>query len=304
MKRIGLIGCGRWGRLILRDLRELDAAVHVAVPSEAGRRRALELGAVDAYACAEALDEKVEAFVVATPTVTHAQVIEGLVATGKPIFVEKPMTCDVASARRLAAQAAGRLFVMDKWRHHPGVQALADMVKGGELGDILAIRSYRLGWGNPHRDVDAWWILLPHDLAITYHLLGVLPPAREAMLPTPGRADADAIVVLGEEGGPRITIEIASTHPSSRRATVVQGTRASAELADSYDEHVLHGPWGRGLELPPPSRSPAAGEMPLKAELRAFLGFLDGGPPPMSSAAEGLMVVERIAELRALAGLV
>jgi hypothetical protein len=43
--------------------------------------------------------------------------------------------------------------------------------------------------------------------------------------------------------------------------------------------------------------------MPLAAELDAFLGHLDGGPPPRSTAAEGLAVVRAIAKAHALAGL-
>jgi hypothetical protein len=43
--------------------------------------------------------------------------------------------------------------------------------------------------------------------------------------------------------------------------------------------------------------------MPLELELRAFLEHLIGGPPPRSSADEGILGVQRIAELRQLAGL-
>ena len=43
------------------------------------------------------------------------------------------------------------------------------------------------------------------------------------------------------------------------------------------------------------------GELPLLAELRAFVEHLRGGPPPRSSAAEGAAMVSTIAELRALA---
>jgi hypothetical protein len=51
-----------------------------------------------------------------------------------------------------------------------------------------------------------------------------------------------------------------------------------------------------------PERRPVSGEMPLLRELRAFVDHVRGGPPPRSSAAEGLLVVERIAELRHMAG--
>lgn len=43
--------------------------------------------------------------------------------------------------------------------------------------------------------------------------------------------------------------------------------------------------------------------MPLLKEIEAFLHFLEGGPPPKSSAEEGALIVERIASLRELAGL-
>ena len=52
-----------------------------------------------------------------------------------------------------------------------------------------------------------------------------------------------------------------------------------------------------------PELRPTPGEWPLLAELRAFVAYLGGGPPPRSSAAEGALMVARLAELRALAGL-
>jgi hypothetical protein len=48
---------------------------------------------------------------------------------------------------------------------------------------------------------------------------------------------------------------------------------------------------------------PIAGDLPLLLELEAFVGHLQGGPPPRSSAATGAGIVERIQELRTLAGI-
>ena len=42
--RIGLVGCGRWGRLILRDLLALGAEVQVTCRSEATMAAALSAG--------------------------------------------------------------------------------------------------------------------------------------------------------------------------------------------------------------------------------------------------------------------
>jgi predicted dehydrogenase len=126
---IGLIGCGRWGRTILRDLIALDARVHVAAASEMSRRAAIEAGAAGASPDIAGFPKDIDGYVVATPTSTHAEVIEQLLPSGKPVFVEKPMTNDVAAARSLIERAGERIFVMDKWRYHPGVEALADAAR-------------------------------------------------------------------------------------------------------------------------------------------------------------------------------
>jgi predicted dehydrogenase len=299
--RVGLIGCGNWGRHVLRDLVSLGAEVHVATPSPRSRATAEQGGAVRVVDRLEAL-ETLEGYVVASPSVTHADVIDALLPTGRPIFVEKPMTVDVASAKRLAATAGERIFVMEKWRYHAGIEALAAMAKSGELGRVLAIRTERVGWGNPHEDVDAGWILLPHDLSIAYEILGHLPAARAAWSPT-GRPHCDLIATLGDAGGPAVTMEIGISHPVTRRSVLVVGTERSAQLGGSYDDRISIAEGNPAGVRGAPYHQPVAGEMPLLRELRAFLDHLRGGPPPRSSAAEGMLVVERVAALRALAGL-
>src|SRR5262245_50179905 len=114
--RIGLVGCGRWGRNILRDLRSCGAEVLVATPSAADRAAALASGA--ASVCVDLSElPAVDGYVVATPSVTHAEVVERLLSAGRPIFVEKPMTTTAESAARLVRLGGDRLFVMHKWRY-------------------------------------------------------------------------------------------------------------------------------------------------------------------------------------------
>ena len=301
---IGLIGCGRWGRMILRDLIALDARVYVAAPSEESRQTAIEAGAAGASPDIAGLPKDIDGYVVATPTASHAAVIEQLLPSGKPIFVEKPMTNDVAAARSLVERAGERIFVMDKWRYHPGVEALADAARSGELGEIIAIRSYRLGWSNPHKDVDAIWILLPHDLAITYEILGYLPAVKAVSTPVRGRHACDAFALLADaEDKVQVTIEIATSHPGTHRSVVVVGSKKSAQLTDSYAPEIMLADGTPDAGAKPPYARKVGEEMPLKRELGAFLAYLEGGPPPRSSAAEGLLVVERIAEVRRLLGL-
>lgn len=295
--RIGLAGCGRWGRLILRDLISLGAEVAVADILETRRADALMVGAVSTHDGIEALPA-VDAYVVAVPTVLHSHALEVLIPRGCPIFVEKPMTCNADDAARIVTVAPDRVFCMDKWRYHGGVLKLAELAKSGALGEVLSVRSWRLGWGNPHDDVDATWILAPHDLSIAYEILGFLPEVRAAFgLSSDPIGTSLTGLLQDNEGGPSAVMEISASHPVNRRSVVVIGTEGAAQFGDSFDSVVRVNRPGKE-----PEEMPVSTEMPLLAELGAFLDHVKGGPPPKSSAAEAALFVRRIAEMRAIAG--
>lgn len=83
--RIGLVGCGGWGRYILRDLRSLGCEVTAVARSDVSRRTAVEGGAAHVVADPTRLAD-VAGVVVATPMSTHAAVIDALLDRGVPIF--------------------------------------------------------------------------------------------------------------------------------------------------------------------------------------------------------------------------
>lgn len=296
--RIGLIGCGRWGRLILRDLLALGAEVAVTCQSD---ETAAYARAAGARAAGTALPDpaQVDAYIIATPAATHAAVLETVIGAGKPIFVEKPMTTDAASARRLAALAPDRLFVMDKWRHHPGVEAMRREVAAGSLGRVSAIRASRWQWSSPHRDVTPLWVLTPHDLAITLHVLGRLPPLAQAFAVVPGRPELGFIAVL-QDAEVQVIVEAGIVETGHRRRCLVVGERGALELTDAYDAGLQVRRGAPGDAAAETLVLPLSPEMPLEAELRAFLAHIRGeGPAPHSSARDGALVVERLAQIEA-----
>ena len=287
------MGCGSWGRYILRDLLSLGCSVSVVARSPESRARA---EGVDTIVGTVAELPEVDGIVIATPTTTHATVIEQALERGVPVFVEKPLTNDPAAADRLAAMAGKRLFVMDKWRYHLGVELLRDLARDGSLGAVRGLLTTRIGWGNPHDDVDAAWVLAPHDLSIALEILGELPGARAAVADLSSGEVQGLVGLLGERPWHRLEISVRS--PERRREVQLVCQEGVALLADGYSEHVLVHRDGADE----PERREIAAELPLLRELRAFVEHLQGGPPPRSSAAEGALVVRRIAELRALAG--
>jgi len=290
---VGLVGCGHWGVNILRDLRALGCDVRVVARSDASIARARDGGA---SAVVPEIGElgAVDGIVTSTPIATHAAVIEEALAAGVPVFTEKPLCDDVADARRLVALAPDRLFVMDKWRYHPGIAAIADLARTGRFGDVHGLRTVRVQPDNRHVE-DAIWVLAPHDLAIALEVLGDVPRPRAAGGQWANGQLVTMHALLDTDRGWH-AMEVSERAPAAERRIELHCDEGVAVLGGGWDEHVLvHVRDGRK------ERIEASGELPLLAELRAFVGFVDGGPPPKSSAEEGAAAVASIAALRALA---
>ena len=285
----------------MRDLLSLGVEVAVADPDAEARSFARSAGATIAAGDAAELSGYSGA-VVATPTVTHASVARGLLSSGVPIFIEKPMTNDPADADQLAAVAGNRVFVMDKWRYHPGVEELRAIHQSGELGATLGMRLRHVGWGLPHRDVDVGWILSPHCLSIVLEVLGQIPAPRHAF---GERLNGNLVGLAGLLGtAPWVCLEVSSRAPVKSRQFELHGERGVAWLDDGWADHikVARGRDGKGGDAGEVEVRPVSRDLPLLRELTAFVRHIEGGPPPRSSAAEGAEVVRRIHELRRLAG--
>lgn len=297
--RIGLVGCGRWGALILRDLCALGCRVTVVARSDGTRKTAEDGGAAGTVPALVSLPE-VDGIVIATPVTTHAAVAGEALERDVPVFVEKPLTDDPAAADRLAAAADRRLFVMDKWRYHPGVEQLGAIAREEELGRVIGLRTTRVGWEGP-RDVDPIWVLAPHDLAIAQEILGELPTPRSAAADSRNGRTVGLFGLLGES--PWHVLQISGRSDERRREIVLACEEGSAVLPESYSGDVRIVRDGAPGGQPEIELRPVSTELPLLRELRAFVEHLAGGPPPRSSAAEGAAIVRTISQLRLLAGL-
>jgi predicted dehydrogenase len=294
---VALVGCGRWGQNILRDLVALGCEVPVVARSEASTARAKEGGATSVVEDVASL-AGVDGIVVATPTSTHADIVEEALVYGVPVFCEKPLCDDASVAARLAQRAPYGLYVMDKWRYHPGVRALATIARDGSLGRVSGIRTRRVGWDVPHGDVDAVWVLAPHDLSIVLEIMGTLPHATAAA----GQAVDGRLVHLDgllRGDGWWHALEVSGRSAQVERSVELFCEDGVAVLAGGWDEHVTL--YRSGAARAEEERIETPGELPLLAELRAFVGYLEGGPPPKSSVADGAGVVAAISRLRELA---
>jgi len=289
---VALAGAGRWGLRILRALVACGARVWVVDPSEEARARARSEGASGACPDESGLPP-FDAAVVAVPTREHAGAVERLGAGGCPVFCEKPLTSDAAGALALARKFAGRLFVLDKWRYHPAVEALAGIAAAGTLGPVRALKTRRVQPGISGYDVDPVWILAPHELSIANEILGALPPLAAAR----ARFAGNGVVALEAEFGtpPEFSFEAAVDAPQRVREIVLECADGTVRWSMA-DEHAIV------VEGPQAGRRQVDSTPPLTREMQALLSSLCGGMPLKTDGLAGAASVRLLERARELAG--
>jgi len=296
-----LVGCGRWGKNILRDLKALDCEVIVASDSEIGIQNAKD-GNADLIIRSISEVSKIDGAIVAANTTAHYNVINELLeihGSTLPIFCEKPLCNNVDQAFELSQKAPHNLFVMDKWRYHNGILELAKLVKEEKFGKVKGIKLSRNGWGVPHKDVSCIWILLPHDLTITLEILGYIPEAKFAQI------DKTQNGIHGMTGWLSdnehwVSFELSERYLGYKRDVIVYFENGIAQITDRNQNCVeIFETTKRYLDKDAaPQLIKFENNMPLYSELKAFINFVKQvETPPKGSVFEGYMVVKRIQEL-------
>jgi len=147
MIRAAILGLGRWGRSLVnsvqgksRDITFVAAHTRTRATAEAFcRDKGMRF--VDSYQEILA-DPEIDAVVLATPHSRHAEQIAQAAAARKHVFVEKPMTLDLASARaaaEAAAKAGVLLAVGFNRRFHPSIVEVRRRKQDGRLGNVVAM---------------------------------------------------------------------------------------------------------------------------------------------------------------------
>jgi predicted dehydrogenase len=145
MIKIGVIGYGYWGPNLVRNFSETPG-IKVESVADLDPKR-LELiqnrypGIKTTTRFQDLIENKeIDAIAVATPVSTHFELGMAALKAGKHLWMEKPMTETSIQARMLVDEAEKRklvLMVDHTFLYTGAVSRMGDMVKAGELGEIL-----------------------------------------------------------------------------------------------------------------------------------------------------------------------
>jgi len=282
--RVGVVGVGHIGSNHARIYAELPQAEFVAV-FDIDPGRAAEIAAKYKTKAVESLNEfaeMVDAASVATPTNAHFSVARDLLARGKHLLIEKPITENTSDARELAQRAAEKRLVLQVGhveRFNPVLSALEQ-----RLTHPRFIEAHRLApYPNRSTEIGVVLDLMIHDLEIILHLVNSTVETIDAVgVPVLSRGEDIANARLRFASG--CIANITSSRISPERMRKIRVFQEDAYL--SLDYQGQSGEIYRRINGQI-TRDPVAieKEEPLRQQLASFVDCaLTGGEPKVSGS--------------------
>ena len=302
---IAVIGCGMWGRNIARICASLGVLNYVVDRSP---EKAAEFAqtfstqaAVFSTVCA---DETIHGVMISASAQAHEQLAVEALGAGKHVFVEKPMSLNLASAKSMnkaAIKANRQLMIGHLIRYHPAFIELLAQVKSGAVGKLRHIQANRLAMGRIRNTESVLFDLCPHDLSLILALTGSLPTCvtcNGAAHITPGIVDVLS-TGLCFANGVSASMTTSWINPIKEHRLIVTGQTGSLMFDDTkpwqekltlFSDHISQTGELFIVERANPIHLLIEENEPLKEEVSAFIKACQTGQPTLTDGNEGVAV--------------
>ena len=306
--RIGVIGCGDWGKNLVRTFHKLGVLHGICDTSwERLEPVTKEYPGVPNYGSVEfLLNSDIDAVAIATPASTHFEVAHTALIACKDVFVEKPLAFSCSEGQELVNLAKERkkiLMVGHILAYHPAVVKLKEMIVAGELGKINYIYSNRLNLGRLRTEENVLLSFAPHDISAILDIVGEEPfkvSVHEGTYISEGVSDV-SIMVMDFPGGVKSHIFVSWLHPYKEQKLIVVGTKAMAVFDDMSREKLFIYPhkikWEEG-KIPVAEKAlyelvPGLQKLlePLKMECEHFIDCVKTRTRPRTDGESALKVL-------------
>ena len=306
-RNIAVVGCGYWGKNLVRNFAELGA-LHTICDSDPQVLSPLEslYPNVKKETSFEAVvaNRDIRGLVIATPAVLHYSMAKQALLGGKDIFVEKPFTTKSEDAEELVelSQKQQRILMVGHLLlYHPAVQMLKRYIQAGELGEIYYLYSTRVNLGQIREDENALWRLVPHDIAMFIYLLEQSPQVVSAQGSSYLQPNfVDVVFVTLKFGKVLAHVHASWLDPHKIRQLTVVGSNKMAVFDDMEPEYKLQ-IYDKGIVSN--TLLTRSGEIifprvelaePLLLEGQEFIKCMKERKQPLSDAKQGLEVVKAL----------
>lgn len=301
MAKIAVIGCGLWGKNLVRNFYNLQALEAVCDANE--ETLALirkQYKGIKTYTTLEEVlnDGNITAVSIATPSATHYDIGMQCLSANKHVYVEKPIATKSLEAKHLNDVAEEKqlvLMVGHLLLYHPAVNRLKKLVSEGYLGQIRHIQSDRLNYNPIKNDLNVVWDLAPHDLSMMAYVLDLDPVSVKHSIgyhTTPNRVVDVAHIDLVFPDGISGHIHNSWIHPTKHVKLLVKGTEMTAIIDDTETSHKLQLFSNDFLDNRVVEYPDYIDIEPLKLECQHFINCITRKIKPRSDGINGYKVVK------------
>ncbi len=314
--RVAVVGCGYWGPNLIRNFRSLPECELTDLCDVSTTRLKHMKSLYPDLTTHVSFDEmlggrELDAVVIATPVHLHHKLAMQSLNAGKHVMIEKPMASSVAQCEEMAAVAKKKkvtLMVGHTFLYSPHVRKIKEIIKSGDIGDILYITSRRLNLGLFQKDINVVWDLAPHDISIIQYLMEEMPVSVNCQgnaHVTKGIEDISNMTLMFASGR-YATVQTSWLDPRKVREITIVGSKRMIVYDDLQPLHKIT-IYDQRVEKPPHYDTFAEfqyayhyGDVyspyvkqdePLKIECRHFLDCIRTGDVPITSAEQATGVV-------------
>jgi UDP-2-acetamido-3-amino-2,3-dideoxy-glucuronate N-acetyltransferase len=306
-KNVAVIGCGYWGKNLVRNIAELGALAAVCDAYTPNAEAQSKLHNVPVRSIDEVMaDTSITGVVIAAPAAQHAMLATQALNAGKHVFVEKPLALTVSDAQALEKLAASKnctLMVGHLLQYHPAYLKLKEMVATGELGALTYVYSNRLSLGKFRTEENVLWSFAPHDISMVLGLFGEAPTTVSAQGTAHITAGIPDVVTtqFTFANGAKGHVFVSWLHPMKEQKLIVIGEKSMAIFDDTLPMEQKLQLFRHKVEwsgsIPSPAKADAepvalTPSEPLKNECQHFLDAMAGKIQLRTDAAEGIRVLK------------
>jgi len=299
MVSIGVVGTGGWGKNHLRVLAQLDCLAAFCDIDPDRVKHYSKVHAVPGFLNVDEMiaNTRLDGIVIATPTSTHYELAMKSLEAGIHTFVEKPLTNESKTGKKLILLAEERgltLAVGYIERFNPAVQHLRELLDRNRYGPLILLELHRENrW--PERVIDIGIVMdtSVHDIDTARWLFGSDPETAYARTGSlRGSREDFATIILGFGGGR--TAFIFSNWVTPKRVRQASAVCAEGIISVDFINQKLQIDHEMGSIIP--RIDP---KEPLQLEMINFISSIETGSPPLVTGRDALkntIVAEAILE--------
>ena len=313
---IAVIGCGYWGPNQIRNFNQIpECTMKLCCDLDQKRLDHIKMLYPSINTTTELSDvlndDEIKAVGIATPVSTHFSVAKSCLEHGKHVLIEKPLTSSTTQCLELINLAKEKkrvLMVGHTFEYTAAVNKVKEIIKSGDLGDILYISSVRVNLGLFQKDINVIWDLAPHDISIINYILDEEVVSINAQGKDHFKKGIEdvASITLHYPNGSIAFIHNSWLDPNKIRKTTVVGSKRML-VYDDIEPNEKIKIYDKGVDVPPhydtfaefhfsyrygDIYSPRLKEYePLRFECKHFLDCIRDDKKPRSDGYCGLKVV-------------